>query len=81
MTDGLPDVLDDPWGGCNPLDPGFRADPYPRLARLRERDPVNLTPIGFWRLLRYDDVVRAMSLLSNAGAPRIGLVTEPPGRR
>jgi len=33
------------------------------------------------RSLRYDDVVRAMSLLSNAGAPRIGLVTEPPGRR
>ena len=60
MTDGLPDVLDDPWGGCNPLDPGFRADPYPRLARLRERDPVNLTPIGFWRLLRYADVVRLL---------------------
>jgi cytochrome P450 len=60
MTDGLPEVLDDPWGGCNPLDPGFRADPYPRLARLRERDPVNLTPIGFWRLLRYDDVVRLL---------------------
>jgi biopolymer transport protein TolR len=33
------------------------------------------------RSLRYDDVVRAMSLLTSAGAPRIGLVTEPPGRR
>jgi len=33
------------------------------------------------RSLRYDDVVRAMSLLSSAGVPRIGLVTEPPGRR
>jgi cytochrome P450 len=55
-----PDVLDDPWGGCNPLDPAFRADPYPALARLRERDPVNLTPVGFWRLLRYDDVVRLL---------------------
>jgi cytochrome P450 len=60
MSDDLPDLLDDPWGGCNPLDPGFRADPYPRLARLRERDPVNLTPIGFWRLLRYDDVARLL---------------------
>ena len=60
MTERPPDVLDDPWGGCNPLDPAFRADPYPALARLRERDPVNLTPIGFWRLLRYDDVVRLL---------------------
>jgi biopolymer transport protein TolR len=33
------------------------------------------------RSLRYDDVVRAMTLLSSAGAPRVGLVTEPPGRR
>ena len=31
--------------------------------------------------LRYRDVVRAMSLLTQAGAPRVGLVTEPPGRR
>jgi cytochrome P450 len=60
MTVGSSDVLDDPWGGCNPLDPEFRADPYPRLAGLRERDPVNLTPVGFWRLLRYDDVVRLL---------------------
>ena len=69
MTEGSPDVLDDPWGGCNPLDPEFRADPYPRLARLRERDPVNLTPIGFWRLLRYDDVARLL------GGARCGMRT------
>jgi len=69
MTEGSPDVLDDPWGGCNPLDPEFRADPYPRLARLRERDPVNLTPIGFWRLLRYDDVARLL------GGVRCGMRT------
>ena len=30
--------------------------------------------------LRYRDVVRAMSLLTQAGAPRVGLVTEPPRR-
>ena len=51
---------DDPWGGCNPLDPAFRADPYPGLARLRERDPVNQTPIGIWRLTRYADVIRLL---------------------
>ena len=60
MTDGSAGLLDDPWGGCNPLDPAFRDDPYPALAKLRERDPVNLTPIGFWRLLRYDDVARLL---------------------
>jgi hypothetical protein len=21
---------DDPWSGCNPTDPAFRDDPYPR---------------------------------------------------
>src|SRR2546426_10448669 len=51
---------DDPWRGCNPLDPAFRDDPYPSLRRLREVEPVNLTPIGFWRLARYADVNRLL---------------------
>src|SRR5881398_2592541 len=51
---------DDPWRGCNPLDPAFRDDLYPGLRRLREVDPVNLTPIGFWRLTRYADVMRLL---------------------
>ena len=51
---------DDPWRGCNPLDPAFRDDPYPSLRRLREVEPVNLTPIGFWRLTRYADVNRLL---------------------
>ncbi len=55
------DILqDDPWKGCNPLDQSFRDNPYPALRRLRELDPVNLTPIGVWRLTRYDDVVRLL---------------------
>lgn len=49
---------DDPWGGCNPLDPDFRAEPHAPLARLREVDPVNVTPFGIVRLLRYEDCVR-----------------------
>ena len=66
MTDtGLhPDVeaalRDDPWKGANPLDPAFRADPYPTLARLRAVDPVNQTPLGFWRLTRWADCVRLL---------------------
>src|SRR5437879_9786675 len=51
---------EDPWRGCNPLDPAFRDDPYPSLRRLREVEPVNLTPIGFWRLTRYADVARLL---------------------
>src|SRR5262245_16283496 len=51
---------DDPWLGVNPIDPAFRDDPYPFLKRLREYDPVNETPIGLFRLTRYDDVVRML---------------------
>jgi cytochrome P450 len=51
---------DDPWLGVNTLDPAFRADPYPFLKRLREYAPVNETPIGLFRLTRYDDVVRML---------------------
>jgi cytochrome P450 len=50
----------DPWLGCNPFDPEFRNDPYPGLARLREIDPVNQTPLGIWRLTRYADVNRLL---------------------
>ncbi len=53
-------IADDPWLGCAPFDPGFRDDPYPRLARLRELDPVNETPAGIWRLSRYADVNRLL---------------------
>jgi len=57
---GTASVADDPWYGCNPLDPAFRDDPYPGLHRLRELDPVNETPIGIWRLTRYADAVRLL---------------------
>jgi cytochrome P450 len=50
----------DPWLGANPIDPEFRANPYPFLKRLRDYDPVNETPIGVFRLTRYEDVVRML---------------------
>ena len=49
-------LTDEDWGGANPLSPVFRADPYPALARLRERDPVNLTPLGIRRVTRLAEV-------------------------
>jgi len=53
-------VDDDPWRGCNQFTPEFRDDPHPPLRRLRERDPVNETPVGLWRLTRYADVSRLL---------------------
>lgn len=44
----------------NPFDPAFRADPYPFYDRLRELDPVHVTPLGFTVLTRYEDVARAL---------------------
>src|ERR671938_965843 len=44
----------------NPMDPEFVADPYPTYHRLRAEDPVHKSPLGFWVLTRYDDVVAAL---------------------
>jgi pimeloyl-[acyl-carrier protein] synthase len=44
----------------NPMDPEFIADPYPTYHRLRAEDPVHRSPLGFWVLTRYDDVVAAL---------------------
>jgi hypothetical protein len=54
-------IAEDPWHGANPVDPAFRANPHPFLKHLREVDPVNETPIGVWRLSRYDDCVRLLT--------------------
>jgi len=44
----------------NPMDPEFLADPYPTYHRLRIEDPVHQSPLGFWVLTRYEDVVAAL---------------------
>jgi len=44
----------------NPMDPEFIADPYPLYHRLRTEDPVHHSPLGFWVLTRYEDVVAAL---------------------
>jgi cytochrome P450 len=44
----------------NPMDPEFIADPYPTYHRMRAADPVHQSPMGFWVLTRYDDVVAAL---------------------
>jgi cytochrome P450 len=40
----------------NPLSPDFIRDPYPNYERLRERDPMHLSPLGFYAASRHADV-------------------------
>ena len=56
LLESMSRLTDSDWLGSNPLSPQFRADPYPGLKSLREKDPVNLTPIGVWRLTKYNDI-------------------------
>jgi cytochrome P450 len=39
----------------NPFLPEVIANPYPMYHRLRQEDPVHLSPLGIWALSRYDD--------------------------
>ncbi len=59
----------------NPLDPAFRADPYPFYDELRAHEPAHVTPLGMVVLTRYDDVAAtlrhpAMSRDVDNAAPR-----------
>jgi len=69
----------------DPMDPEFLADPYPTYHRLRAEDPVHPSPLGFWVLTRYDDVVSVLrdprfvkEPIAAAIAARFG-GTPPPG--
>lgn len=69
----------------DPMDPEFVADPYPTYHRLRAEDPVHHSPLGFWALTRYEDVVAvlrdprlAKEAIASFVAARFG-VEVPPG--
>ena len=70
----------------NPMDPTFVADPYPTYRQLRAADPVHRSPMGFWVLTRYDDVVAALrdprlakEAIAAFVAARFGLAAPPTG--
>ena len=44
----------------NPFDPEFRKNPHPFYDRLRTKEPVHRTPLGFVVLTRYEDVVNTL---------------------
>ncbi|MET0388150.1 MAG: cytochrome P450 [Polyangiales bacterium] len=54
-------VPDDPWFGVDPHDrEETRDDPYPALNRVRELHPVHRTPLGYYRVFRFADVMRLL---------------------
>jgi cytochrome P450 len=53
------------------LDPDVVENPYPTLAKLRAEEPVHfVAPLGFWLVLRHDDVKRLMNDPENATPDR-----------
>ena len=70
----------------NPMDPAFVADPYPTYHRLRAEDPVHHSPLGFWVLTRYPDVMAMLrdprltkEPIAAFVAARFGMAVPPPG--
>lgn len=49
-------ILEPDWAGADPFEASFRDDPYPALNQLREAHAVNLTPVGTYRITRFEDV-------------------------
>ena len=46
----------------DPRDPAYVSDPYAVYARLRREAPVHDSPLGFWMITRYDDVMALLKL-------------------
>lgn len=44
------------WYGADPTTTDLKPNPHLHYKRLRELQPVNLTPAGDWRLSNYDDI-------------------------
>jgi len=70
----------------NPMDPAFVSDPYPTYHRLRAEDPVHHSPLGFWVLTRYPDVMAMLrdprlikEPIAAFVAARFGMAAPPPG--
>ncbi len=48
------------WFGADPTSIDMKPDPHGYYRTLRETQPVNLTPLGDWRLSRYSDVQKLL---------------------
>ncbi|MCB1844910.1 MAG: cytochrome P450 [Halioglobus sp.] len=64
------------WYGADPTSMNLKPDPHAAYRQLRERQPVNLTPHGDWRLTRYDDVQKLLKHSRSGVRNTAGLIPE-----
>jgi cytochrome P450 len=62
----------------NPLDPQFKADPYPSYRSLLDEDPFHRSPLGALVLSRYDDCLTMLRHPAASSDPRRLPGWEPP---
>jgi len=48
------------WYGADPISTDLKPNPHPHYKHLREVQPVNLTPLGDWRLSSYADIQKLL---------------------
>jgi pimeloyl-[acyl-carrier protein] synthase len=48
------------WYGADPTTTDLKPNPHPHYKYLRETQPVNLTPLGDWRLSNYADIQKLL---------------------
>jgi len=64
------------WYGVDPTTTDLKADPHARYRHLREVQPVNLTPLGDWRLSRYADIQKLLKHSKSGMRNLQGLIPE-----
>jgi cytochrome P450 len=60
IEQGTPKQVKPGWYGVDTNSMDLKADPHTHYRLLRERQPVNLTPKGEWRLSRYSDIQKLL---------------------
>lgn len=59
------DPYEPSWHGVDPRTPEMQDDPFPLIRELRQRAPVHLTPLKYWRISRYEDCSRVLHDIPN----------------
>jgi len=62
------------WYGADPTAHDLKANPHPNYRALRETQPVNLTPLGDWRLSLYADVQKLLKHSHSGVRDRSGII-------
>lgn len=62
------------WYGVNPNDTDLKPNPHPHYKHLRQVQPVNLTPVGDWRLSNYEDIQTLLKHSHSGMRDMVGLI-------